>query len=475
MTTTEKARVREAIYEQSDQFIQLAHEIHENPELAFYEEYAATRITTFLEKEGFSVRRGICGMPTAFVATIGQGPLHMAFCAEYDALPPACIGAVSSASASSTKNKLDLAEIWLTNEGQERQTTLLSHACGHNLIAGAAVAAAMGLRKIADQVGLTVSVFGTPGEELVGLPEPREGSRAAGKIALLEGGAFEGVHAVLMIHPGPSPWSVFIPTHVYLRQRAQFSKTSATRDSLGVNELRYLKEALQQAIRSLNLVPALYAVRTEGPRLGAQADILWVGCSESEALQARDAVRRCFEETAASAGVTVQITEYAPGADMYNDPMLSAAFRRNSEALGRVRGKDKNIQREIREIFHSPQIPIAGRVLARFSTRLVSPSGLFMNKVPAEIVYGTDLANVSQVIPSIHPSFGIGGLAGNHTTEFAVQADSNEAYKAMVDGGVALAWTALDAATDPALKAHLLDSASNRTGSSPRKGQSFLS
>jgi metal-dependent amidase/aminoacylase/carboxypeptidase family protein len=192
-------------------------------------------------------------------------------------------------------------------------------------------------------------------------------------------------------------------------------------------------------------------------------------------MRARDAVRQCFEEAAASAGVTVQISEYVPGTDMYNDPMLSAAFRRNAEALGRVRGKDKDIQREIREIFRSPQIPVTGRILARLSTRLVSPSSLFMNKVPAEIIYGTDLANVSHVIPAIHPSFGIGGLAGNHTIEFAAQADSNEAYKAMIDGGVAMAWTALDAATNSALKAHLLDSVSAHTGSSPRKDQAYLS
>jgi metal-dependent amidase/aminoacylase/carboxypeptidase family protein len=464
MTTIAKNKVREAIYEQRDQFILLAHEIHENPELAFCEEYAASRITEFLEKEGFTVRQGICGMPTAFVATIGHGPLHIAFCAEYDALPPACIGTISSASSSSSKNKLNLAEVWLNNEVQE--CTQLMHACGHNLIAGAAVAAAVGLRDIVDEIGLTVSVFGTPGEELVGLPEPREGFKAAGKIALLESGAFEGVHAVLMVHPGPSPWSLFIPTHVYMRQRAQFSKTDARPECLGVDELRHLKEALQQAITSLDLVPALFTARSEGQQVGAQADILWVGQTERETIRAREVVRQCFEEAASSGGVTVQISEYAPGTDMHDDPMLSAAFRKNSEVLGRVRGKDRNIQKEIHEIFRSPQIPVVGRILARLSTRLVSPPDLFMNKVPAKIVYGTDLANVSHVIPAIHPSFGIGGLAGNHTIEFAAQADSNEAYKAMVDGAVALAWTAIDAAISPAIKTHLLNSALNQHGAS---------
>jgi metal-dependent amidase/aminoacylase/carboxypeptidase family protein len=458
MTTTAKNKVREAICEQSEQIILLAHEIHENPELAFFEEYAARQITTFLEKQGFSVRRGLCGMPTAFVATIGHGPLHIAFCAEYDALPPACIGAVSSAAASS--QKLGLAEVWLNDEVQECQSAQLLHACGHNLIAGASVAAAVGLRDLVDEIGLTVSVFGTPGEELVGLPEPREGFQAAGKIALLEGGAFDGVHALLMAHPGPSPWSVFIPTHVYMRQRAQFSKGNRPNKPLGVAELRKLKEALQKAIASLNLVPALYVARSEGRQVGAQADILWVGISEQETKRACEAVRRCFEAAASSAGVTVQITQYAPGADMYNDPMLSAAFRQNSEVLGRVRGKDKHIREEIHEIFRSPQIPVAGRILARISPRLVSPADLFMDKVPATIVYGTDLANASHMIPAIHPSFGIGGLAGNHTIEFAAQADSNEAYKAMLDGAVALAWTALDSAINPTIKTHLLNSTS---------------
>jgi len=46
--------------------------------------------------------------------------------------------------------------------------------------------------------------------------------------------------------------------------------------------------------------------------------------------------------------------------------------------------------------------------------------------------------------------------APNHSAEFATQADTDEAYRAMLDGGVAPAWTALDAATDPTLRAYLL-------------------
>jgi hypothetical protein len=114
----------------------------------------------------------------------------------------------------------------------------------------------------------------------------------------------------------------------------------------------------------------------------------------------------------------------------------------------------------IREIFSSPKLSSPVRLLARFFPRLVSPPGLFMSKFPVKIVYGTDLANVSQVIPAIHPYIGIGGTSGPHMAEFADDLETGEAYRAMLDGGVALAWTALDAATDPAIKSHLLDAAS---------------
>lgn len=146
-----KGRVHAIISELPGTFVGLAHDIHEHPELAFAEAYAAGRITRLLSREGFTVRMGAGDLPAALTATTGDGPLHGAVCAEYGAL----------------------------DEG-------IGHGCGHNLIAGAAAAAAAGLTRVADDVGLTVPVIGTPGEELPGLtdpptfrtPKPGEGCRA---------------------------------------------------------------------------------------------------------------------------------------------------------------------------------------------------------------------------------------------------------------------------------------------------------
>jgi hypothetical protein len=81
-------RVRAGIEKDKDNVIGLAHDIHAHPQLAYEENYAAGRISQYLERRGFEVQLGVYDMPTAFAATYGDGPLHLVFCAEYDALPP---------------------------------------------------------------------------------------------------------------------------------------------------------------------------------------------------------------------------------------------------------------------------------------------------------------------------------------------------------------------------------------------------
>src|SRR5262250_789067 len=144
--------------------IGLSKRIHSNPELGFEEEQACDWLSEALADAGFSVERGICDLPTAFAARAGHGPLHVAICAEYDSLPG------------------------------------IGHACGHNIIAASAIGAGIAAARVADEVGLTVKVIGTPAEEV---------GDSSGKILLLERGAFDGAHVAMMVHP--APWDVVMP------------------------------------------------------------------------------------------------------------------------------------------------------------------------------------------------------------------------------------------------------------------------
>src|SRR5215813_10732558 len=153
-----KAGARERLNTARDSLITLSHRIHAHPELGFEEEKAAAWLTDMLTEAGFAVEKGICDLPTAFIAHAGDGPLHIGICAEYDCLPG------------------------------------IGHACGHNIIAASALGAGIAAARVADDVGLTVSVIGTPAEEV---------GNASGKILLLERGAYQGIHAAMMVHPAP--------------------------------------------------------------------------------------------------------------------------------------------------------------------------------------------------------------------------------------------------------------------------------
>src|SRR4051812_37736732 len=139
----------------SQELSALARRIHAHPELCFEEHQAAGWLAECLERElGAKVERGVGGLPTAFRARVGKPGPRIAILAEYDALPE------------------------------------IGHACGHNLIAGAAVGAFLALARQAPALAGSIELFGTPAEEGGG-----------GKIKLLEAGAFEGVDAAMMFHP----------------------------------------------------------------------------------------------------------------------------------------------------------------------------------------------------------------------------------------------------------------------------------
>src|SRR3984893_15106157 len=156
-----KDAARSTIGQAGDGLIDLSHRVHAHPELAFEEEQSSRWVAGALSDAGLDVEFGVFDLPTAFVARAGSGPLHIGICAEYDALPD------------------------------------IGHACGHNIICAAAVGAGMALAPLADDLGVTVTVFGTPAEEGGG-----------GKILMLDRGAFSSVHAARMVHPAPLEESV---------------------------------------------------------------------------------------------------------------------------------------------------------------------------------------------------------------------------------------------------------------------------
>jgi amidohydrolase len=378
-----KAAAGEVLDRERDALLDLGRRIHAAPELAFEEERASGWVAEAADAAGFRVTRPAGGLATAFVATAGHGPLHVAFLAEYDALPG------------------------------------MGHACGHNLIAAMSTGAAIAAGRVADDVGLTVTLVGTPAEE-----------RGGGKVHLLDAGVFDGVHAALMAHPAPidaaePPFLAWSHFEVCYTGKAAHASAFPEQGVNAADALTVAQTAIGLLRQHLRPGDRVHGIVTHGGDAAnvvpaaARAEYM-VRADSTAALGETEArVRRCFEAGALATGATLAIRAVSPTyAEVRHDGALAALYRRNAETLGR-------------------RFPDLGTLLHRAAG-------------------STDMGNVSQALPAIHPVIGIDSLpAVNHQPEFAAHCVSPAAERALLDGARALAWTAIDAATDETLAARL--------------------
>ncbi len=382
MTFTEAADA--AILAARPQLLALSREVHAHPELNFEEFFSSNRVANELEASGFSVNRGAYGLETAFRATFGTGDLVVAICAEYDALP------------------------------------LVGHACGHNVIASSSVGAAIGLAEVANDLGMTVVVLGTPAEEGGG-----------GKILMAEQGAFAGVHLAMMVHPWSSErleatclavdhFDVTFSGHEAHASGAPWKGVNAA-DAMVIAQVAIglMRQQLPPGHQVHGIVTNGGAAPNVIPGTVTGRFMCRTGhLDELSGLTER--VRACFEAGAIATGATVTFEELCPiYSHMESDSQLLASYRRHAEALGR-----------------------------RFTD---DDAGL------PKPTLSTDMANISLLVPTIHPLMKIeAGGASNHQFDFAAACITDSADLAITDAARAMAATAIEAASNESWRAQLL-------------------
>ncbi len=341
---------------------------------------AAKRVRKLLRKAGFTFDAAQPGQPTAFSARAGSGELVIALCVEYDALPA------------------------------------IGHACGHNVNAASAVGAALALAAVADRVGITVKVLGTPSEETTG-----------GKADLIEEGFFDDVSLAMMAHAAGRDvvggtslamgmWDVLFEGRPAHAAAAPWDGVNAL-DALVVAQTA-IALARQQlpagSIASLIVTEGGSAVNVIPERARASIEMRARNIATLKIIQ--DKVRRCLEAGAHASGCTLQVTPHGNDyAELRQDPFLSDAYRSALESRGRS------------------------------------------VEVNADPVASTDMGNVSQLVPSIHPMVGyeVRGAA-HHTAEFAAFGATAAADKAVLDAAFGMAAAACAAAVDPSERERLL-------------------
>lgn len=154
-----------------DQTVDIAQKLWDWAEVGYQEERSAALLMDTLKENGFSVRKGVADIPTAFIAEYGKGGPVIAILAEYDALP-----GINQA-ASATREPID---------GKNA-----SHACGHNLFGAGSVQAAISVAEWLEETGAhgRIRLYGTPAEE-----------GGSGKVYMVRAGLFEDVDIALHWH-----------------------------------------------------------------------------------------------------------------------------------------------------------------------------------------------------------------------------------------------------------------------------------
>ncbi len=367
-----KQRAEQHFSEVEKDLIDISHWMYEHPEIAFQEFETSAKLAAYLSDQGFDVEYPAYGIDTAFVAKTGSSGPEVVICAEYDALPG------------------------------------VGHACGHDIIATSGLGAGLALAPLTDELGIRVTVLGTPAEEMKG-----------GKVDLINEGAFKGAAASMMVHPSPDDVLdpiVLAVRHLDLEFHGKDSHAAGAPER-GINALDAFVQAyvnvstLRQQTLPSDRIHGIITHGGDAPNIiPSYTRSSWYIRSQTKERLAvlSDKVLACFEAAALATGCTWETSENShPYEDLISNPVMADLFSKNASALGRTMAAGADM-------------PTGG---------------------------STDMGNVSHVVPAIHPFMAIdAGDAVNHQPEFAAATITPSGDKTIRDGALAMAWTVIDLA-----------------------------
>ena len=369
-----KSNFKKSLDEIYNELCDVSSWMYENPELGFEEFKTSKYLVEYINKYASNTIFPTHNLETAFEVTFGdKGPLTV-ICVEYDALPE------------------------------------IGHACGHNIIATAAIGAGLALRNYVNELGLRVKLLGTPAEEGGG-----------GKIVLLDSGAFEDAACSMMIHPGIE--NVVNPTFTTIQQYTveYFGKDAhaAGAPEEGINALDAQIQLFVNAStyrQQMLQTNRMHGVIKEG---GFKPNIIPSYTKSEWYLRSlnKDGLEKIESDfynfvNAAAMSTKCEVKISSPDyiyQEINNNQIMYELYQENSKEVGREMILQKDAIR-----------PGLG---------------------------STDMGNISQAFPSIHPMLGIkADGAVNHQPEYAAATITESGKKAIYDGAYAMGATIIDLA-----------------------------
>ena len=369
-----KTYVMQSVDKHQSELISISDKIWAYAETALKENKSAKELADYAEAQGFKVKRGVAGMPTAFTAEFGSGKPIIGIMGEYDALPGI------SQKAQPTKEALE--------------QNAAGHGCGHNLFGAGSLGAAVAIKELIQQGKLkgTIRFYGTPAEESVG-----------GKIYMARDGLFADLDVCLDWHPdvqiaaSTQSSQAMVDFIVEFKGKAAHAAADPWNGRSAVDGLEaftYGVNMLREHVRPS--VRMHYAIVKGGdvPNVVPEYAKVWMWVRDSKREGVEEVFKRVKEITqgaAIIAGVEAKVTVQTGDYEMLVNRTGAGALQKNLEILGPITYTDYEIAfaKKIQEVQGGKQDGLDGKIYPLKETAEHPTGG------------STDVGDISWIVPEI--------------------------------------------------------------------------
>ena len=434
----EKQAIDQSIENHKNDLISISDEIWAKAETAF-EEYDSSKILSdYASKNGFTVEKGVAGMPTAFVATYGTGKPVIGILGEFDALPGISQKAVP------VKEPLE--------EGAA------GHGCGHNLFGAASLGAAIAIKELIEkgQIQGTIKFFGTPSEE-----------KYFGKIWMVNAGLWDDVDVNMSWHPSAKIESDVQSSLALIDFKVEFfgqaahaaadpwnGRSASDALELYTSGINYYREHVKPSVRMH------YHIQEAGLVVNVVPDYskLWVRIRDSKRsgmLPVYERVMKMAEGAAIMANVDYKISLISGIYEVLVNRAGGEVLQNNLELLGPINYTQEEIAfgKKIQEVTGKPQVGLDSEIKPLEETRKNPGGG------------STDVGDVSWNVPNINLRITTAPKDTPwHSWAVVACGGMSIGHKGMIHAAKAMAMTMFDLYENPKVVQKIKDEYKERKG-----------
>lgn len=422
--TAEQNLIIKSIEANTAQYERMAKDIWDWAEMGYKEYKSSSLLQNALTSAGFNVESGVAGMPTAFVASYGQGHPIIGILAEFDALPGVNQDAVPYL--------------------KERSDCTSGHACGHNLFGVGSVSAAIAVKEwLASQKGAgTIRLYGTPAEE-----------GGSGKVYMVRAGLFDDVDAVLHWHAGSmntagagSCLAVKSATFKFygVASHAAGSPERGRSALDGVEALNYMVNMMREHVPQETRLHYVITKGGQAPNVVPAYAEVYYYVRHPQMQEVKAIFERMVQAAKGAAMGTETRVEYEIDGGSYNllpNEALARVMHKNLEHVGGVvyNEAEKKFAEELMPTLNKPGLKVedASKVMPFIVTEEAGP-------------YSTDVGDVSWMVPTtgLSTATWVPGTSA-HSWQAVAAGGMSIGYKGMHNAAKIMALTTIDLFKNP--------------------------